>query len=219
MKFMISAATAFILMTSMAFADAVQPFGFERGVNPSTYEAKKNGDGYTWIVDSAPNPHPDFALYGLYATRTFPRKLTSLNEEVIYERIPAFRRELARHARTIVLEACQSTPVLANFYVNRLSRFFETRRSLAYMVHPTGRTRRQLVAELEDLDRFLAGDDRRVSRELAIMVRKKDDLDYHRVMQGKLKMWLFVHIAMTYSLLIFAVVHGILAHAFSGGLG
>ncbi len=68
MKFMISAATAFILMTSMAFADAVQPFGFERGVNPSTYEAKKNGDGYTWIVDSAPNPHPDFALYGLYAT-------------------------------------------------------------------------------------------------------------------------------------------------------
>ena len=87
------------------------------------------------------------------------------------------------------------------------------------MVHPTGRTRRQLVAELEDLDRFLAGDDRRVSRELAIMVRKKDDLDYHRVMQGKLKMWLFVHIAMTYSLLIFAVVHGILAHAFSGGLG
>ena len=50
-------------------------------------------------------------MYGLYATRTFPRKLTSLNEEVIYERIPAFRRELARHARTIVLEACQSTPV------------------------------------------------------------------------------------------------------------
>lgn len=157
-------------------------------------------------------------MYGLYATRTFPRKLTSLSEEVIYERIPAFRRDLARRAQTIVLNACDHTPVLANFYVNRLSRFFETRRSLAYMVHPSGRTRRQLVAELEDLDRFLAESDRHVSRELAIMVRKKDDLDYHRVIQGRLKMWLFVHVGITYSLLIFAVVHGILAHAFAGGL-
>lgn len=158
-------------------------------------------------------------MYGLYATRTFPRKLTSLSEEVIYERIPAFRRDLARRAQTIVLDACDRTPVLANFYVNRLSRFFETRRSLAYMVHPSGHTRRQLVAELEELDRFLVESDRRVSRELAIMVRKKDDLDYHHVMQGRLKMWLFVHIGITYSLLIFAVVHGVLAHAFAGGLG
>ena len=50
------------------------------------------------------------------------------------------------------------------------------------------------------------------------MVRKKDDLDYHTAMQGRLKMWLFVHIAMTWSLLIFSVVHGVLAHAYGGGL-
>jgi hypothetical protein len=102
--------------------------------------------------------------------------------------------------------------------VNRLSKFFECRRGLAYMLVPTGRKRRQLVAEIEELDRFLAKDDRRISRELAIMVRKKDDLDYHTAMQGRLKLWLFVHIAITYSLLIFSVVHGVLAHAFGGGL-
>lgn len=157
-------------------------------------------------------------LYGVYITRTIPRKLTSVGEEVIFERIPQFKRNLARRAQTIVLDACESTPVLANFYVNRLSRFFECRRSFAYMVLPTGRKRRQLVAEIEDLDRFLAQDDRQISRELTIMVRKKDDLDYHTVMQGRLKMWLFVHIAITYSLLIFAIVHGVLAHAFGGGL-
>ena len=157
-------------------------------------------------------------IYGIYATRTIPRKLTSVGEEVIFERIPTFKRKLARRAQTIVLEACESTPVLANFYVNRLSRFFECRRGLAYMVMPNGRTRRNLIAEIEELDRFLAEKDRGISRELAIMVRKKDDLDYHTAMQGRLKMWLFVHIAITYSLLIFSVVHGVLAHAFGGGI-
>ena len=142
-------------------------------------------------------------LYGLWASRTIPRKLTSVGEEVIFERIPAFKRNLARRAQTMVLESCENTPVLANFYVNRLSRFFECRRGLGYLLMPSGRTRRQLIAEIEELDRFLAYDDRRVSRELAIMVRKKDDLDYHTAMQGRLKMWLFVNIAMTWSLLIF----------------
>ena len=157
-------------------------------------------------------------LYGLWASRTIPRKLTSVGEEVIFERIPAFKRHLARRAQTMVMESCENTPVLANFYVHRLSRFFERRRGLAYLLMPTGRTRRQLIAEIEELDRFLAHDDRRISRELAIMVRKKDDLDYHTAMQGRLKMWLFVHIAMTWSLLIFSVVHGVLAHAYGGGL-
>lgn len=157
-------------------------------------------------------------LYGLWATRTIPRKLTSVGEEVIFERIPAFKRKLARRAQTMVMESCESTPVLARFYVNRLSRFFEGNRGLTYMLVPTGRTRRQLIAEIEELDRFLAQKDRRISRELAVMVRKKDDLDYHTAMQGRLKLWLFVHIAITWSLLIFSVVHGILAHSFAGGL-
>jgi hypothetical protein len=158
-------------------------------------------------------------IYGIYATRTIPRKLSSVGEEVIFERIPTFKRALARHAQTIVLNACERTPVLANFYANRLSRFFEGRRSLVYMLVPTGRTRRQLIAEIEELDRFLAVEDRDISRELSMMVRKKDDLDYHTVMQGRLKTWLFAHIGMTYSLLIFSVVHGVLAHSFGGGLG
>ena len=157
-------------------------------------------------------------LYGLWATRTIPKKLTAVGEEVIFERIPAFRRELARRAQTVVMESCKSTPVLANFYVNRLSKFFECQRGFGYMLIPTGRMRRQLVAEIEDLDRFLTQEDRGTSRQLAIMVRKKDDLDYHAAMQGRLKLWLFVHIGMTWSLLIFSVVHGLLAHAYGGGL-
>lgn len=157
-------------------------------------------------------------VYGLYATRVLPKKLTALSEEIIYERIPAFRKQVAVTARQLVIEACESSDVLAKFYVNRLAPYFEKPRSLAYMVHPSSRQCRQLVAEIEDLDRYLAKEQRSVSRQLTGLVRQKDDLDYHSAIQGRLKIWLFMHIGLTYSLLIVAVVHGVMAHAFGGGL-
>lgn len=157
-------------------------------------------------------------VYGLYVTRVLPKRLSALNEEIIFERIDGFRRELARQAKAVVIGACDRSPVLANYYVNRLAMFFERPRGLAYLIYPTGRWRRQLVSEIEDLDRFLVADQRSDSRKLANMVRKKDDLDYHHAIQGRLKVWLFVHIGLTYSLLIAAITHGFLAHAFAGGL-
>lgn len=157
-------------------------------------------------------------VYGLYATRVLPKRLTAIDEEIIYERIPAFRQQLANQARDIVLEACETSEVLAKFYANRLIYFFERPRSLAYRVSPSGSRRRQLVGEIEALDRFLAEDQRAASRKLVGLVRQKDDLDFHRAIQGRLKIWLFVHIGVTYSLLIVATVHGVMAHAFSGAM-
>ena len=155
-------------------------------------------------------------VYGAYITRVLPKRLTAIDEEIIFERIPAFRQKLAAQARAIVLEACETSEVLAKFYTNRLIYFFERPRSLAYMVRPSGSRQRQLVGEIEALDRFLAEDNRSASRKLAMLVRQKDDLDFHRAIQGRLKIWLFAHIGVTYSLLIVAVVHGVMAHAFSG---
>ena len=155
-------------------------------------------------------------VYGLYVTRILPKRLTAVNEEIIFERIPAFRQKLAAQARAIALEACETSEVLAKFYSNRLIHFFERPRSLAYMVSPSGGKRRQLVGEIEALDRFLGDEQRTASRKLAGLVRQKDDLDFHRAIQGRLKIWLFAHIGVTYSLLIVAVVHGVMAHAFSG---
>ena len=157
-------------------------------------------------------------VYGLYVTRRMPARLTALKDEVIFERIPLLRFRLARNTRALVMQACESSDVLARFYANKLATFFEQPRSLAYLLVPSGRRRRQLVAEIQDLDRYIAEDQRFISRQLRQMVERKDDLDYHYAIQGRLKVWLFVHIGLTYSLLIVAVVHGVLAHSFNGGL-
>lgn len=157
-------------------------------------------------------------VYGLYVTRVVPRRLTALGDEVLFEKIPFLRQQLAGQARSLAIAATQRSDVVGKFYVNKLATFFERPRSLAYAINPSGRQRRQLMAELQDLDRYLAEDQRHVGRQLSTMVQKKDDLDYHRAMQGRLKLWLFAHIGFTYSLLIFSIMHGIMAHAFAGSL-
>lgn len=157
-------------------------------------------------------------VYGIYITRVLPKRLTNLPEEIIYERIPVFRKRLATQARELVLSAAETSDVLARFYANRLVSFFERPRSFAYVLMPSSKRRRQLVTEINDLDRYLSDGQRKLGKELVTMVEQKDDLDYHRAIQGRLKVWLFGHIAMTYSLLIFSILHGIMAHAFGGGL-
>ncbi len=157
-------------------------------------------------------------VYGLYITRVLPRRLSSLPEEIIYERIPFFRQQLATRARELVLNAAKTSDVLAKFYANKLAKYFEQPRSLAYAINPSARHSRQLVDEINDLDRYLSESQRSIGQELAMIVKQKDDLDYHSAVQGRLKVWLFVHIAGTYSLLLFAVLHGLMAYSFGGGL-
>ena len=157
-------------------------------------------------------------VYGLYATRVYPTRLTAIGNEVIFERIPFFRQQIAARARNLVVNACENTDVLAKFYLNRLCYYFERKPSFAYLLNPSTRNRKQLVADMEDLDRYLADDQRQIRRELTAMVRERDDLDYHHALQGRLKLWLFVHIGLTYSLLIVGALHGVLAHSFFGGL-
>jgi hypothetical protein len=155
-------------------------------------------------------------LLGLYWSRTIPSRLTAVGEQVIFEQIPTLRREVAEQARALLFERPSQSIVLGRYYIRRLARFFERARPVSYLVNPNGTERRALLSEIEDLDRYLAPDHRESSRRLAQLVCRKDELDYHFALQGRLKIWLFLHIGLTYSLLIFATVHGITAIVFHG---
>ncbi|MEL7498024.1 MAG: hypothetical protein AAFN77_10465 [Planctomycetota bacterium] len=158
-------------------------------------------------------------LYGLMITRTYPQRLTSVGGEAIFERIPLLRAQIATRVRALVVESAGTTDVLGRFYVNHLAEFFEKPRGWVYWMVPNGRLKRQLVSDIGELDRYLAEDQRDIGKELCRFVEQRDRLDYHHALQSRLKVWLFVHIGFTYSLLLFSLFHMVLAHAFSGGVG
>lgn len=156
-------------------------------------------------------------VYGLYITRVIPKKLTLLDEEFVFEQIPYKQKKVASQARELVATAIEQSETLGRFYLNRLAPFLEQPRTFAYAFNPSTRQSRKLQSEIQELNRYMSAEQRDVGSKLVELVRRKDNMDYHWAMQGRLKLWLFLHIGMTYSLLIVAVVHGIMAHAFYGG--
>jgi hypothetical protein len=158
-------------------------------------------------------------IVGLYLTRTIPRQLARVSEEIVYERIPAFQRQVRVQADDVVLQAVTASgaTTLADFYAARLFAFFRRPRGWRYLVRPTSTLRRAMMREMHDLRRYLSEQEQAGCERLFALVRRKDDLDFHDARQKVLKLWLFAHIGLTYALVLLGVLHGVLAHAFYGG--
>jgi hypothetical protein len=158
-------------------------------------------------------------IIGLYLTRTIPAQLSRVGIEVIFERVPTLKHQVRQQAGQLVLEAVATsgTTTLADFYTARLYEFFHRPRGSRYFFRPTTALRRSLMHELQDFRRYLSDNEQAACERLFALVRRKDDLDFHEARQKLLKTWLFVHIGLTYGLVVLAVLHGLLALAFRGG--
>ena len=159
-------------------------------------------------------------LLGLYWTRTLPPKLANVAEEVIYERIPMLRGQLRERAQQVALGAVRSSgaTTLGEYYAENLQTYFERPRSLKYYLWPTSELRRAQMAGLTSIGRYLSTAEQQHREQLFALIRRRDDLDFHSALQWRLKTWLFLHIGLTYPLLIFGILHGVLAHLFDGGV-
>jgi hypothetical protein len=158
-------------------------------------------------------------MLGLYLTRTIPPQLARVGRQVIYERIPALRHEIWRRADEVVLAAVAASgaTTLAEFYATRLYDFIARPRRLAYQLRPTSAPRKALLGELQSVRRYLSEQEQGPCEELFGLIRQKDDLDFHEARQKLLKMWLFAHLCLTCALVLLALLHALLAHAFHGG--
>jgi hypothetical protein len=156
-------------------------------------------------------------VYGLFLTRVLPPQLRALREEVVYEKIPVLRAELAREARKIVLHTADTSVTLAELYRERLLNFMEQSRGLFYYLYPTKLRCHGLIAEINAAKRYLSSDHQRVADNLSQLLSRKDELDLHAAWQGRLKFWVFAHIGFTYALILLGFVHGWLVHGYSGG--
>ncbi len=156
-------------------------------------------------------------VYGLVISRLLPGRLSSVAQQVVYEHVPLLRARLAAKSWQIAGQGSGTT--LARHYVNHVAAFFQLPRSMAFQLAPSARQCKRIVAGIRALDRYLTEPERTASRELMQVVREKDDLDYHRAIQGRLKWWLVGHLALTGVLLVLATLHVVMVVAFAGGRG
>jgi len=158
-------------------------------------------------------------IVGWWISRAIPKQLTTVGGEVPYERIPIIRRSLREQAEALVLKGIPvaKASTLADFYAGRLAGFFAGDNHFWAHVFGSRRSLSILLDQLAELGRFLNTEEKKTIGQLADLVRQKDALDFHAAKQLVLRGWLFVHIPLTYGLLVFSFVHVVIVYAYSGG--
>ncbi|HEX4265831.1 MAG TPA: hypothetical protein VH597_15965 [Verrucomicrobiae bacterium] len=158
-------------------------------------------------------------FFGLFVSRTIPKRLTTRGGEVLFERIPGIRRQLQDRAEALALKSVEEmkSSTIADFYARELKGFFDGTRNVVPHLFEVRTPLNLVLNKITELNRYLNDSERATMDDIATLVRQKDGLDYHYSLQLVLKLWLFVHIPLTYSLLLWTLAHIVLVFAFSGG--
>jgi len=150
---------------------------------------------------------------GLAISRWLPSRMTLLGENVIFERIGALRTAVRCEVEEIVVESVAKTQssTIADFYELKLRKYFSRRCFFWHHIAGYGEPLFKLLSEVQAVDRYLNAEERGIMTRIVEQIHVKNNLDYQQARQGLLKSWLFVHIPLTYSMILVAVVHGYLA--------
>jgi hypothetical protein len=156
--------------------------------------------------------------FGLYISRNLPPRMTASGETLLYERIPAYRLHIQRNVEDLVRKAESETEssTLADFYVQRLRNFFARVPPAVSALASTDRGLHTLLAEVNALDRYLNEQERAIANDIRDWIETKQNLDFQYAAQRLLKIWLFVHIPLTYGLILLGITHGIIATLYAG---
>ena len=155
-------------------------------------------------------------IVGLGLSRLVPPILTAGGDELIFDRLPIYRRDLRERAEALVVQASadSGTTTLADFYQRALAGFFSGPKHFWQHVVQSPAPRVLLAHEFEAVHRYLNDRERELAGELARLVEKKAEADHARALQGVLRLWLAIHLALTGALLVLAVTHVVIVYRF-----
>lgn len=168
-------------------------------------------------------------VFGTYLTWGAKAK-TRGQDEISQERATKRMNELFTAVRNLSRMEQESTasalPVpaqpyetwLEDFYKFTLRPFFASPQN--FFSHMVGAQRhiKRMLEEIEGLDSYLNRDGRERLHAIKQLVLEKDRLDFALVQIKLSRIWLLVHLPLTYSLLVLAVLHVIIVYSFASGV-
>lgn len=157
-------------------------------------------------------------IFGLYISRELPPRMARSGEALLYERMPSFRLRIQREVEDLVRQAEKETEssTLGDFYVQYLRNFFTRVPSAFAALAAADRAPHALLAEMNALRRYLNEREKAIADEIRDWIETKQNLDFQYASQRLLKLWLFVHIPFTYSLILLGIAHGVIATLYAG---
>ncbi len=157
-------------------------------------------------------------VIGLWISRSFPKRLTVAGFETPFERMPHVRTALRKEAEALVLAGVdnQTSPVIAEFFTDKIGLFFAKPHNLVAHLLRSRSPQASHRSQFAEIRRYAKRTELDMLGKLKDLVEQKHLLDYQYALQFTLRAWLFVHIPLSYSLLILSVAHIIVVYSFSG---
>ncbi len=157
-------------------------------------------------------------ILGAFINRIFARRLSYLDEDILFERIPLYLKTLQRDVEAIIVESVENSgsTTLSDYYFENLSGFFN--RHHFFFTHLLGSNYGFLRVKdgLGKQMRYLNKKEAEYALDLDNMLHKKNLLDTHFAIQSALKYWGVLHSPMAMILILVTLVHIVLVYAFRG---
>jgi hypothetical protein len=166
-------------------------------------------------------------IFGTYLAWALKAK-REIDERIGYDRIAARRAELAQEVHATIttidpatVEISLPAPAydawIAELYANHLRDFFQGQRNITAHLIGSQRPLKQLTEEIDSLLPYVDKRSQEKLETIKTWVIEKDRLDFARVHLALTRGWLFVHVPVTYALIVLAVLHVAVVYAFSSG--
>jgi hypothetical protein len=166
-------------------------------------------------------------IFGTYLAWSLQAK-HGIDERVGYDRIPTRRAELARNVHAAVVKTDPAAAAIAlpapphdawimDLYTTHLRDFFQGQRNFTAHLIGSQRPLKRLTDEIDSLSGYVDQPSQEKLAAIRNLVVEKDRLDFARVYLGLSKGWLFVHVPVTYALIVLTVLHVVVVYAFSSG--
>jgi len=200
-----------------------------------------------WLLIAAFVTHSDFSLpdtgfelalwagfvlltlsgvFGTYLAWSLQAK-SRVDEHIVFDRLHARIAELGRDVHKIVTttdvvaSAGLPTPPydawVVDLYTNHLRAFFDGHRNLRSHLVGSQRPLKHITTEIDNLSRYVDAHCKEKLIAIRNLVIEKDRLDFARVHHALSKGWLFVHVPVTYALIVLSVLHILVVYSFSSG--
>jgi hypothetical protein len=161
-------------------------------------------------------------LAWLAPTRMGPGDQMSISQ--IPQRIAELKRDAYTAARAPdngrlaqLLPKAPHQDWINDLYENRLRRFFSGPKPRIAHLAGSRKLVKQLVGEIDTLERYLDESSRERLRKIRELVIEKDRMDYVYTNLRATRLWLLMHVPVTYALIVMAIFHILVVYSYSSG--
>ena len=167
-------------------------------------------------------------IFGTYLAWSLQAK-RGIDEGVGFDRILTRRAELAQAVQAVVAMTDPAVAAIGlppppydawimDLYATHLRDFFKGQGNIIAHLIGSQRSLKRLTDEIDSLSRYVDKQSQEKLAAIKTLVVEKDRLDFARVHLGLTKGWLFVHVPVTYALIVLTVLHVLVVYAFSSGV-